>query len=82
MSELIYNSNKAMVSFLLKRGCKVMDVKLGENDSLLFGFSKKESTPYAKEWFDSHDVDIKCKSKNNLQGGTGNDIKHTIPRTS
>lgn len=50
--ELKYNSNKAMVAFLLKNGCKVHDVRLGFNDTILFGFDKDETEELAKEWFE------------------------------
>lgn len=51
-NNLVYNSNKAMVSYLIKNGCRCYDVKLGYNDTLLFGFDKTETYLLAKVWFD------------------------------
>ncbi len=50
--ELVYNSNKAMVAYLLANNCRVHDVKLGRNDTILFGFDKTETYLLAKIWFD------------------------------
>lgn len=50
---LVFNSNKAMVSYLLKKGCKVRDVKLGTSDTILFGFCKEETQPFVDEWHNS-----------------------------
>ena len=61
--ELIYNSNKAMVSFLLKKGCTVRKVKLGTSDTILFGF--------VNEWHNSKKGTlIACKTNQ----GIGSDI--------
>ena len=50
---LIFNSNKAMVSYLLKMGCKVQEVKLGKNDTILFGFNREETQKYVDKWMNN-----------------------------
>lgn len=49
---LVWNSNKAMVAYLMENGCKVHDVRLGFNNTILFGFDRTETYLLAKIWFD------------------------------
>ena len=57
MKQLVYNSNKAMVSYLLKSGFKVRDVKLGNSGTILFGFDPEETADKANEWFQRKVID-------------------------
>lgn len=63
---IVYNSNKAMVAYLLKNGCKVQDVRLGRNDTILFGFDKSETYLLAKVWFDKEQGGTEVVSKYNF----------------
>ena len=65
---LIFNSNKAMVSYLLKKGCKVREVKLGRKDTILFGFDKEETQIYVEEWMSTKDHSlVDCKSNQGVK---------------
>ena len=68
---LIFNSNKAMVSYLLKKGCKVREVKIGRKDTILFGFDKDETQVYVDEWMNAKDHSlVDCKSNQGVKNNS------------